>query len=77
MEEKFYKISEKDLNYLLYCYYKLDALECGGADNWGYYDESIHEYVKEYKEENNIPKEEEFYLENIVDEEIKKYEEIK
>lgn len=77
MAEKFYKISEKDLIHLLYYCCKFDALECGGVDNWEYYSESIHEYVEEYKEENNIPKEEEFDLENIVYKEIENYEEIK
>lgn len=77
MAKKFYKVSEKELKVFINCKNRLEALECGGVDNWEYYGESIHEYVKDYKEENNIPKEEEFYLYDITDEEIKNYEEIK
>lgn len=63
--EKFYVLSETQLKLLLRYKAELNALECGGVDNWDWYGESIHEsedwdserdewnvekYLKEYKE---------------------------
>ena len=45
---KFYAISEEKLIELISDQNKLNALECGGVDNWPYYSESQHEYVSEY-----------------------------
>ena len=45
---KFYAISEEKLIELLSDQNKLDALECGGVDNWPYYSEAQHDYVSEY-----------------------------
>lgn len=31
----------------------LEALECGGVDNWEWYGESVGEYIKEFNKEND------------------------
>ena len=61
------KIDKKELRELLEAYHRLQALECGGIDNWWWYGESMKNYCEEAKCDS---------IENIVDEEIKKYEEV-
>lgn len=51
---KFYAISEEKLIELISDQNKLNALECGGVDNWPYYSESQHEYVSEYDEYEDL-----------------------
>ena len=53
-KRKFYAISEEKLIELISDQNKLDALECGGVDNWPYYSESQHEYVSEYDEYEDL-----------------------
>ena len=40
-----YIIDEKELHELLYSYYKLEALEYGGVDNWEWYSDSIEDFL--------------------------------
>ena len=69
-----YIIDEKELRELLYSYYKLEALEYGGVDNWEYYSESQEDYLDfvlsgsdaDYMFNNEG-------LEFLVNDEIKKY----
>lgn len=46
-KEKFYKISERDLLYLLEAYHKLSVLEWDGVDNWEWYMEGRANYLKD------------------------------
>ena len=39
------KIDKKELRELLEAYYKLQALECGGVDNWEWYGASLQDYA--------------------------------
>lgn len=45
-------IDECELKSLLRKSVELDALECGGVDNWSYYSESFEEYFRDEMEEN-------------------------
>lgn len=47
MEEN-YLISREELLELLEIYYRYTALECGGVDNWEWYDESNSEFLRGY-----------------------------
>ena len=75
---RFFKISEQDLIYLIKCRAKLEALEAGGVDNWNYYDEAQDEYLEDYFSYCDP----EFFNDNILtfdmlaDEEINKFEEV-
>ena len=72
--EKIYLVPESDLRSILHAALMLNALECGGVDNWGWYGESISEFCKEVKEEIPALKDEpEVYLEDIADEALKQY----
>lgn len=64
---KMYKISEDELQGLLYNAMAFEALTNGGVDNWEWYGESFADYLKYYKEDYNIPENEEFYFEDAVD----------
>lgn len=50
MEE--YRISREELLELLEARNRLAALESGGVDNWDWYSDSFHEYLKEDYESN-------------------------
>ena len=54
MGEKFYKISRSELVELLAAYFKLQALESGGVNNWIWYGESIHEMINCFIDENKL-----------------------
>lgn len=43
--EKYYKIAEKQLISLYAASMKLEALECGGVDNWNWYGESLRDWI--------------------------------
>ena len=78
-EQKKYLISEKELKEMLYAVNSLQALECGGVDNWSWYEESFSDYVEYYIEDNKLNKDEineDFNIDDIVELEIKKYEEV-
>lgn len=46
-----YEIDEKTLKGLLVSRYELDALECGGVDNWHDYCDALNDYLNgEYED---------------------------
>lgn len=47
MEKKYVKISTDKLRDLYRDSERLNALECGGVDNWEWYGEAIHEYLSD------------------------------
>ena len=63
---KLYTISEDKLQGLLYNAMAFEALVNGGVDNWEWYGESFADYLKYYKEDYDIPQDEEFYFEDAV-----------
>jgi len=52
MEEKFVKISIKELSELLEAYYELVALECAGVDNWSFYGDHRGYYLENCPEKS-------------------------
>ena len=50
MEE--YRVSREELLELLEARNRLAALESGGVDNWNWYSDSFHDYLKENYENN-------------------------
>lgn len=45
-----YEIDEKTLKGLLISRYELDALECGGVDNWHDYCDALNDYLDGYED---------------------------
>lgn len=45
-----YEIDEKTLKGLLVSRYELDALECGGVDNWQDYCDVLNDYLEDYED---------------------------
>ena len=46
-------VLREELIELLEAYYKLEALECGGVDNWEWHGESCSDFLSNYWEENH------------------------
>ena len=49
-----YEIDEKTLKGLLVSRYELDALECGGVDNWQDYCDVLNDYLEDYEDFNEF-----------------------
>jgi len=49
-----YEIDEKTLKGLLISRYELDALECGGVDNWQDYCDVLNDYLEDYEDFNEF-----------------------
>lgn len=78
-EDKLVKISKSKLIRLLNAEMELEALQAGGVDNWTWYSESLHDYVKGYLEENEIDEDEVsegFCIHDIAEKEAETYEEV-
>lgn len=45
-----YEIDEKTLKGLLISRYELDALECGGVDDWHDYCDALNDYLDGYED---------------------------
>lgn len=73
---KYYKVSEKDLKYLIESRARLEALESGGVDNWSWYCDANSDYLADMKEEYDIPMEEDLDFKDIANREIKNFEEV-
>ena len=75
-----YIIEEDDLRGLLYSYYKLEALEYGGVDNWEWYSDSLHGFMEDYIRDNKTllgDIDEDFWFTDLARHEIKNYGEAK
>ena len=78
MTKKYYMVEENKLKNLLYDSAQLHALDSGGVDNWGWYGESIGDFLKNYIKENNIQFEDpddefDFCFEDVAEIEINDY----
>lgn len=49
-----YEIDKKTLKGLLISRYELDALECGGVDNWQDYCDALNDYLEDYEDFNEF-----------------------
>ena len=52
--ERQYILTGSQLLDLLQSSVELDALTCGGVDNWEWYGESIEDYINDYVTENHL-----------------------
>ena len=50
LENGNFEIDEETLKELLITRYKLNALECGGVDNWQHYCEALNDYIDGYED---------------------------
>lgn len=77
--EKTYIISESELRDLLTNTYMLMALESGGVDNWEQYEDSIHDFLKRFADENNLSAEdkEDLDFDTIAERDLESYVEVK
>lgn len=48
-------VPKDELKDLLYDSLKLQALECGGVDNWDWYGDSVRDFIDAAKVDYNIP----------------------
>jgi hypothetical protein len=71
--EKIRRISEKELVELLAAYFKLQALEAGGVDNWIWYGESLHEEIRNFIEENELDPNGDWDFEDMAYAELESY----
>lgn len=73
--ERYVKISIKELQELIEAEAKLNALECGGVDNWEWYGEAFSNYLELLEEYDDWDD----FIEGETNEEllIKKYGEVK
>lgn len=70
---KQYIINEDELKELLNAYFTLDALECGGVDNWEWYGDSFQEYLKDRLEKGSYDNTYEGF-QILIDNELASYE---
>lgn len=63
---KQFLITETRLRELLEAEARLEALEYGGVDNWEWCSDSLHNWLKEFKEWNNI-QDKDIDFEDVVD----------
>lgn len=62
-----YRISEDELRRIFHDALAYEALDSGGVDNWPWYGESFMDFIDIYKKDYQIPDEEEFYFDDVVD----------
>lgn len=48
-------VPKDELKDLLYDSLKLQALECGGVDNWSWYGDSVRDFIDAAKVDYNVP----------------------
>lgn len=75
-EERYFKVSERDLKYFIDCRARLEALEAGGVDNWSGYCDSCEKYLHDMKLQYGMDLENYLFFCDIVEHEIKKFKEV-
>lgn len=66
-------ISKNQLQEYIKAYLKLDALECGGVDNWGCYGESFYDYAEQEGFDKEKHENINGFFEELADKEAEKY----
>ena len=72
---RYYKIDENTLRTLIEAELQLNCLECAGVDNWHYYGEAFSEAIRDFKEEYNIPIENDVQMGDLYEKEMERYSE--
>ena len=70
---KMYKISEDELRRIFHDAVAYEALDYGGVDDWLWYGESFLNFINTYKKDYQIPDEEEFYFDDVVNHAFKNF----
>lgn len=67
-------VPKDELKDLLYDSLKLQALECGGVDNWSWYGESIGDFINAAKADYNVPEDDDdFDISDMADVDVEGY----
>ncbi len=68
-------VPKNELVDLLYDSLKLQALECGGVDNWSWYGDSIRDFIDAAKVDYNIPEDDDdFDISDMASVDVEGYE---
>lgn len=67
-------VPKDELKDLLCDSLKLQALECGGVDNWSWYGESIGDFINAAKADYNVPEDnDDFDISDMADVDVEGY----
>lgn len=66
-------VPKDELKDLLYDSLTLQALECGGVDNWPNYEWSIADFIEMTRDDYNVPKDAEFDISDMAEVDIEGY----
>ena len=67
-------VPKDELKDLLYDSLKLQALECGGVDNWSWYGDSVRDFINAAKADYNVPKDDDdFDIGDMVEVDVEGY----
>ena len=67
-------VPKDELKDLLYDSLRLQALDCGGVDNWDWYGASIGDFIEAAKVDYNVPKDDDdFDISDMADVDVEGY----
>lgn len=66
-------VPKDELKDLLYDSLTLQALECGGVDNWPNYEWSIADFIEMTRDDYNVPKDAEFDISDMAEVDVEGY----
>ena len=67
-------VPKDELEDLLYDSLRLQALDCGGVDNWDWYGASIGDFIEAAKVDYNVPKDDDdFDISDMADVDVEGY----
>lgn len=67
-------VPKDELKDLLYDSLKLQALECGGVDNWSWYGDSVRDFINAAKADYNVSEDDDdFDISDMADVDVEGY----
>lgn len=66
-------VPKDELKDLLYDSLRLQALDCGGVDNWDWYGASIRDFIDAAKADYNVPEDNDFNISDMADVDVEGY----
>lgn len=67
-------VPKDELKDLLYDSLRLQALDCGGVDNWNWYGASIRDFIDAAKADYNVPEDDDdFDISDMADVDVEGY----
>lgn len=66
-------VPKDELKDLLYDSLQLQALDCGGVDNWDWYGASIRDFIDAAKTDYNVPEDDDFNISDMADVDVEGY----